>query len=156
MDREERRKRELEERKRELEEKKKELKTLKNEIAELEGKKIKSYSTNKLIHSVCCDEDTEEITVVFTDRAIHPSWDYIRKLSTNMFLWVKSSTSSGEHYMTYGNVKQKDLNPDQLKLCGAFCDEVIDLCNKYTKLANPTMKFFGKERNPWEESSGKE
>ena len=55
--------------------------------------------------------------------------------------------------MTYGNVKQKDLNPDQLKLCGAFCDEVIDVCNKYTKLANPTMKFFGKERNPWEEST---
>lgn len=136
MDREERRKRELEERKREL-----------------EGKKIKSYSTNKLIHSVCCDEDTEEITVVFTDRAIHPSWDYIRKLSTNMFLWVKDSTSSGEHYMTYGNVKQRDLNPDQLKLCGEFCDEVIDLCNKYTKLANPTMNFFGKERNPWEEST---
>lgn len=133
--------------------KRKQIKLLKDEIRILEGGTIGSNRTKPLIYDVHCEREKDgslKLAIDERESSVHPAWETIRNLST-MFYMDKDTKFSGICYhVSHFKKKQKDLTPKQILLSAQFCDEVIDIYNKYVVKANPVMDFDGIVVTPWD------
>lgn len=137
-----------------IELKKEQIRLLEQEIKLLSGNNIRSCALNSIIYGVWYEEDKDggqKFTFDVRDTSCHPAWDFIKGASMKLFM--ENSKFRQDRNTIKDGLKQKDLTHEQILLCGKFCDEVIDIYNKYIKLANPTMEFCGKTMNPWEDYS---
>ena len=135
-----------------IELKKEQIRLLEQEIKLLSGNNIRSCALNSIIYGVWYEEDKDggqKFTFDVRDTACHPVWELIRGASMKLFMENDKKYRPDRNVIKDG-LKQRDLTHEQILLCGKFCDEVIDIYNKYIKLANPTMTFCGKTLNPWE------
>lgn len=138
-----------------IELKREQIRLLEQEIKLLSGNNIRSCTLKSMIYGVECkkDEDGEYVVNIDErDSSVHSVWDYIKGASMKIFM--ERNRFREDKYSVKDGLKQKDLTHEQLLLCGKFCDEVIDIYNKYIKLANPTMEFYGETVNPWKELDG--
>lgn len=138
-----------------LDAKKRQLKALQDEIKALEGKaNIVSYVTKEFIWGVSCERENnipKEIELE-TRKAVCEQWDLTRKLSQRLFFQKRTDGWGGNkhRYAGFKAVKASDLTQEQLKLAARFCDEVIQVYNRYAIEANPIMEFYGKTITPWD------
>lgn len=137
-----------------IELKKEQIRLLEQEIKLLNGNSIRSCALKSIIYGVWYEKDKDgghSFRFDVRDTACHPAWDFIRGASMKIFM--ENSKYRPDRNTIKDGLKQRDLTHEQILLCGKFCDEVIDIYNKYIKLANPTMEFYGKTMNPWEDYS---
>ena len=128
-----------EEREAMIREKQAEIDRLQSEIQDLRCGFIKSIITNEFIRTVGIKDG--EVIIKKSKNGWGNEWDDVKALACKLFFVKGDARMSwyGDEFYHSVRMKQKDMTDEQRKLSAQFCDEIIDIYNKYVMKGNSFM-----------------
>ena len=127
-----------------IQQKKAEIERLKREIKDLRNGWLAERIKNRFIRDIGYRDG-----IVYIDRNTSGwsgEWDDVKSLACKLFFRKDEDELpwyGTDHYHSY-TMKQTDMTDEQRQISAEFCDEVIDIYNKYVLIAN-TFTINGKQ-----------